>query len=264
LLGNRAGAGVNLISVSADPIADTPERLKAWSEKFGAGPGWTLLTGPKAEVDRLLKILGAFTPDKQDHSPMLLIGNDATGEWTHVSGLAPPAKIAEVISTLQPTAAQKYFTDVELIDQDGRRVRLYSDLLKGKVVVINTFFTTCDATCPMLAAGFAKIQKWLGDRLGKDVYLISISVDPETDTPPRLKEYAAKFNAHPGWFFLTGDKKNVDFALEKFGQVLEKKNDHLNLFYIGNEKTGLWKKAFGLANGDELIKVVESVMNDQS
>jgi protein SCO1/2 len=108
-----------------------------------------------------------------------------------------------------------------------------------------------------------KVQEALGDHIGKDVFIISISVDPDVDTPANLKEYAKKLHAKPGWSFLTGDKQSVDFALNKLGQYVNDKQDHLNIFIIGNERTGLWKKAFGLARSDELVKVVESVLNDQ-
>jgi protein SCO1/2 len=163
----------------------------------------------------------------------------------------------------EASPAQKYFTDVELLDQDGRKVHFYSDVLKGKTVVINAFFTTCTSVCPPMNRNMEKIQNALGDRLGKDVFLVSISVDPETDTPPRLKEYAEKFHAKPGWFFLTGKKQNVDWALYKVGQYVEDKQDHTTGIIIGNEATGLWKKAFGLAKADELVQIVNSVVNDK-
>jgi protein SCO1/2 len=159
--------------------------------------------------------------------------------------------------------AHKYFTDVELINQNGEKMKFYSDLLRGKVVIINSFFATCQASCLPLTRNLEKVQQALGDRLGKDVYILSISVDPEVDTPPNLKEYARRLNAGPGWYFLTGTKENVDFALKKIGHFVPDKQNHLNLFIIGNERTGLWKKAFGLARSDELVKVVESVVNDQ-
>ena len=159
--------------------------------------------------------------------------------------------------------AEKYFTNIELTNQDGQKMRLYSDLLKDKVVVINSFFSTCQGSCLPLIRNMAKIQDSLGDRLGKDIYLISISVDPMIDTPERLKEFAKKNGGKPGWFFLSGDKTNVDFALKKLGQYVDDKQDHLNIFIIGNNRTGLWKKAFGLAKSEELIKVVESVLNDK-
>jgi protein SCO1/2 len=170
---------------------------------------------------------------------------------------------AQQTATPDETPGHKYFTDVELINQNGEKMRFYSDLLKGKVVIINSFFATCQGSCLPLNQNLAKVQEALGDRLGKDVYIVSISVDPTVDTPPNLKEYAKKLQARPGWFFRTGAKENVDFALKKIGQFVPDKQDHLNIFIIGNERTGLWKKAFGLAKSEELVKVVESVVNDQ-
>jgi protein SCO1/2 len=142
-------------------------------------------------------------------------------------------------------------------------MRLYSELLKGKVVVINTFYTECSSACPVLMKKFAAIQNALGDRMGKEVHMLSLSLDPEHDTPSRLKEYAKQFNAKPGWYFLTGKKANVEFALRKIGQYVEFKDKHFNLFIIGNERTGLWKKAFGLAREDQLIKIVQGVIEDR-
>jgi protein SCO1/2 len=166
--------------------------------------------------------------------------------------------------TTDETPAHKYFTDVQLVNQNGEKMRFYTDLLQGKVVVINSFFGTCQGSCLPMNRNLEKVQQALGDRVGKDVNIISISVDPTVDTPASLKEYAKKLHARPGWYFLTGDKQSVDFALNKLGQFVSDKNDHLNILIIGNERTGLWKKAFGLAQPDELVKVVESVLNDQS
>ena len=159
--------------------------------------------------------------------------------------------------------AEKYFSDVELLDQDGRKVRFYTDVLKNKVVVINTFFTTCTSICPPMNRNFEKMQEALGERLGKDVFLVSITVDPATDTPTRLKEYGKRFHAKPGWLFLTGKKENVDWALYKLGQYVETKDNHTSIFIIGNEPKGLWKKAFGLAKSEELIKIMEDVIADR-
>jgi len=159
--------------------------------------------------------------------------------------------------------ARTYFTDTELINQDGQPMRFYSDLLKDKVVIINTFFTTCTSVCPPMSRNLQQIQTWLGDRLGKDVHIISISVDSAADTPPRLKDYAGKYKAKPGWFFLTGKKENAEFALRKIGQFVESRDDHSTVIIIGNLNTGLWKKAMGMAKPEELIKIVESVLEDK-
>jgi len=153
--------------------------------------------------------------------------------------------------------------DVELLDQDGRAVRFYTDLVKGKVVAVNFIFTTCTTICPPLGATFARVQRELGARAGRDVHFISISVDPATDTPARLKEYAAKFHAGKGWTFLTGKKENLDWALYKLGQYVEEKESHKTVIIVGNEATGLWKKALGMAKVEDLIQIVESVVNDK-
>jgi len=161
------------------------------------------------------------------------------------------------------SAAEKYFTDTLLLDQDGKEHRFYTDLVKGKVVVISPMFATCKDSCPVMAANLARIQKWLGPRLGNEVLLLSISVDPETDTSPVLKQYAARFNAQPGWYFLTGKKDNVESILKKLGLYVEQKQDHLSLFLIGNDRTGLWKKALGVSDSAKLIEVVQSVLQDK-
>lgn len=263
LLGPRAGSDVLLISISVDPVNDTPERLRAWKEKFHAGPGWILLTGPKPDVDSVLKTLQMFSADKQDHTPLTLIGSGKTGQWRRVSGLATPAQLAEIVATTPASAAQSYFTDTLLVDQDGKQLRFYSDLLKGKVVVINSFFTTCKNSCPIMASTLARIQEKVGDQLGNSVRLISFTVDPEIDTPAKLKEFAGHMKAKQGWEFVTGTRENLDLVLRKIGQYAENRDNHTNLFIIGNEQTGLWKKALGMAKSDDIISIVESVMNDR-
>ena len=152
---------------------------------------------------------------------------------------------------------------MELINQDGEKVRFYSDVLKGKTVVVNAFFTTCTSVCPPMSRNMEKIQEALGERVGREVFLVSITVDPATDTPVRLKEYAAKFHARKGWTFLTGKKENLDWALYKLGQYVDDKENHKTVIIIGNEATGLWKKAFGMAKVEELIKLVEGVAGDK-
>jgi len=175
----------------------------------------------------------------------------------NMNGQQKPATPA---NTDGQSAAQKYFTDVLLTDQDGTKLRLYSDLLKGKVVIINPFFATCTGSCLPMNRTLAKVQEALGDRVGKDVVMISITVDPTMDTPARLKAYATQLKAKPGWHFLTGDKETVDFAQKKLGQYVEVRENHSNIVIIGNERTGLWKKAYGLARPEELVKIVDEVI----
>lgn len=179
------------------------------------------------------------------------------------TGLQPSQARPRQDKSAADTPAKNYFTDVMLVNQSGEKLRFYTDLIKGRVIIINVFFSSCHGSCPVMMGTFQKIQDWLGDRLGKDVYLISMSVDPQMDTPEKLKEYAAQLKARPGWHFVTGEKKNLEMALRKIGQYVQVREDHSNIFIIGNETTGLWKKAFGLAKIEDIITVVESVLNDK-
>lgn len=157
-------------------------------------------------------------------------------------------------------AGRNYFTDLELVDQNGEKVRLYTDLMEGKIVVINSFFASCSGSCPVMSGTFRKIQTALGDRIGKDVHLISITVDPENDTPEALRKFAKSASAKPGWHFVTGDKKNVQAALHKLGLLTDTKETHTAVVLIGNEPKGVWKKAFGLAASDDVLKLVQEVV----
>ena len=262
------GRAVQLISISVDPSTDTPERLRKWSAQFGPSRNWTLLTGPKPDVDRLLKALSLFNPDINSHSPVVILGNGITGEWSRGDGLTHPEQLATALTKVAQTSARiisarNYFGDTLVVDQDGRELRFYSDLLMGKIVVINSFFTTCEQSCPRMEGTLAELQRRLGARLGAEVSMISITVDPEQEPPAKLKAYANKFGARPGWVFLTGTKANVSAVLHKLGQYVDDKQDHLNIFLIGNERTGLWKKAFGLSATDDIMRVLQSVLDDQ-
>src|SRR5258708_29020262 len=123
-------------------------------------------------------------------------------------------------------AGCKYFSDVTLVDQNGKEVRFYSDLLKGKVVVINSFFGTCTSVCPPVTQKLVQIQDALGDRFGKEVFFLSLTVDPARDTPARLKQYSEKYHATPDWSFLTGKKEDMEWALYPVGQYSAHNNDH--------------------------------------
>ncbi len=283
-LGARVGGEVNLISVSVDPTTDTPERLKSFAGKFKAGPGWTFVTGGKPEIDALLRALGAGVSDKNDHTPMILVGNDAAGSWTRTYGLAPPSTIVKVINEASaakgigaaaatggpPDEAErkkmveqssKYFPNHLLLTQENQQVRFYDDLLKGKVVLINFMFTTCAGVCSPMTANLLKVQSYLGERVGREVRMLSISVDPATDTPEVLKSYAARFKTGPGWYFLTGKKENVDWVLYKLGGYTESKDTHTAVLIIGNETTGEWLKVHSMSKPSEIaatvIKLVE-------
>ncbi|HEX6095411.1 MAG TPA: SCO family protein [Thermoanaerobaculia bacterium] len=255
---------VHFISVSIDPEYDTPKRLDAWSRKFRTAPGWTLVTGKPAAIAQITKAFGAASTRPQDHVPLTIVGSDVTHTWSRLYGFPGNEKLAELVDQVSRSkfsdAGLKYFTDVPLLDQDGRKVRLYSDLIAGKTIVVNSFFASCPGSCPVMTGTFRKIQTALGDRLGRDVHLISITVDPENDTPAALRKFAKDAAARPGWSFVTGDKTNVAQALHKLGLKTDLKENHTAVVIIGNEPKGVWKKAFGLAPSEDVLKLVQEVV----
>jgi len=147
--------------------------------------------------------------------------------------------------------------DVELVDQDGRKVRFYTDLVKGKTVAVQFIFTTCTTICPPLGATFARVQKELGERAGRDVQLISISVDPATDTPERLKAWGEKFKAGPGWTLVTGAKPQVDELLRALGAATASPSQHTPTVLVGNDAARQWTRTYGLARPATLVKLLE-------
>src|SRR5215216_2419002 len=167
-----------------------------------------------------------------------------------MAGTTPPAPNPE--STINLAR----IPDTTIYDQDGRKLQFYADLVKGKTVAINFIFTTCTTICPPLTATFRKLQQDLGERVGRDVQLISISVDPTTDVPERLKAFSAKFNAGPGWTFITGNKQEVDLLLKALGAGVADKNDHTPMVLVGNDKAAYWTRAYGLSPYGTLVKLI--------
>src|SRR5207248_10745848 len=102
-----------------------------------------------------------------------------------------------------------YFPNVALTTQEGNVVHFYDDLLKGKAVAVNLVYTRCTASCPLETAKLAQVQRLLGDRVGKEIFFYSISIDPTHDTPEVLKAYAENFPIGPGWLFPAGHEADV-------------------------------------------------------
>ena len=149
--------------------------------------------------------------------------------------------------------------DVPIYDQNGRRLSFYTDLVKGKTVAINFIFTTCTTICPPMTATFRRVQQQLGERSGRDVYLISVSVDPVTDVPERLHDFAARFNAGSGWTFVTGSKTEIDSLLQALGAAVADKNDHTPMILVGNDAAGHWTRAYGLSPPTTLVTLITAL-----
>lgn len=156
--------------------------------------------------------------------------------------------------------SKMHIPDTELLDQNGRKIHFYTDLVKGKTVAINFIFTTCTTICPPLGATFARVQKELGDKVGRDVRFISISVDPATDTPERLRAWGAKFHAGDRWTFVTGNKPQVDELLRALGASSARQEDHSPTVLIGNDARGIWTRTYGLARPSQLVQIINDTI----
>jgi len=161
---------------------------------------------------------------------------------------------------LSPQLSKMNIPDIEVLDQNGRKFNFYTDLVKGQTVAINFIFTTCTTICPPLGATFARVQKELGDKAGRDVRLISISVDPATDTPERLKVWGEKFRAGDGWTFVTGHKTQVDELLRALGASSARREDHSPTILIGNDAHGVWTRTYGLAKATQLVQIINNAI----
>src|SRR5438309_1949131 len=157
-----------------------------------------------------------------------------------------------------------YFPNVVLTTQDGAKVHFYDDVIKGKSVVIDLIYTSCVDSCPLETARLAQVQKMLGDRVGKDIFFYSISIDPKRDTPAAMKEYAEKYHAGPGWLFLTGKKEDITLINKKLGfqdPIPGDRDGHSPHLLLGNEATGQWLRNNALDNPRFLAIMIGDWMN---
>lgn len=152
--------------------------------------------------------------------------------------------------------------DVAVQDQNGKTLNFYTDLVKGKIVAINFVFTTCTTICPPLTATFRRVQLQLAEQKSP-AQLISISVDPAVDTPERLRDFAAKFKADPGWAFVTGNTSDINSLLQQLGVAVTNKNDHTPMILIGNDEAGYWTRAYGLSSPTSLVKLITEAANQK-
>ena len=139
--------------------------------------------------------------------------------------------------------ARNYFTDLEVIDQNGKRLRFYSDVLKGRVVLINFIFTNCQDACPLVTHKLNQVRSLMAEVVRDEVWFVSISVDPERDTPEAMKAFAKKQRVDESrWLFLTGPKQNLDFIVKRLGQYTQEVEAHSTLMLAGNDKTRHWTR----------------------
>jgi len=162
----------------------------------------------------------------------------------------PPGDVAGTFTSSK-------IANARILDQNGKQLNFYNDLIKGKTVAINFIFTTCTTVCPPLTATFRRVQQTAAER-GLDVKLVSVSVDPVVDTPERLRAFAEKFKVDQGWTFVTGEKGEIDALLASLGASVANKNDHTPMILIGNDTADYWTRAYGLSPPSRLVDLISA------
>ena len=166
------------------------------------------------------------------------------------------------VQTVKKGPRADYFPNYTLKTHEGKEVKFYDDLIKGKVVVINMMYAQCTGICPGMTANLVKVQKILGERVGRDIFMYSLTLQPRQDTPVDLKEYAEMFKVQPGWLFLTGKPAEMDILRRKLGfsdpnpAVDKDKTQHTGLVRYGNEKLDRWAACPALSNPEQIAKSI--------
>ena len=211
------------------------------------------LIGPVAALMLGLALsVSAAQQGEHDHHDHHAAATDADDPHAHHKAMmekpAEPAKSAEVD-----------LRDQALVDQHGRERRFVSDVIGDKIVVMDFVYTTCTTVCPVLSAVLGQVQTRLGDRVGDEVVLVSVTVDPITDTPQRLKAYSARYKAGDGWLWLTGPKPKVDDVLTGVGAYSVNYEDHPAMVLVGDGRTGQWSRFFGFPSPDRIMEQVNAL-----
>ena len=201
-------------------------------------------------VAALLAVLSPLASHAHDHD-------------TPSHGGSTPPKAETWSAPARQEKARAYFTDLPVIAQDGKERRFFSDILKDKVVLIYLFFSNCESTCPVINQKLAAVQDLLGDRVGTDITLISITTDPAHDTPPVVKDYSEHFVARPGWLFLTGEPRNIETIVRRLGHTSPDPKAHITFLTVGNVATAKWTRLRPTASEAEIAEMLRLLADDR-
>jgi len=163
------------------------------------------------------------------------------------------------VAASQQERAKVKFADVALLDQNGKTVRLEKDLVRNKIVVMSFVYTSCTTVCPVVSSIMSKVQKQLGARVGTEVQLVSISIDPQRDDPKRLNDYARNFQSGPGWSWLTGTTPSVNETLKGLGSFSADFKNHPPLILVGDGNSQQWTRFYGFTDPALLTREVETL-----
>jgi protein SCO1/2 len=185
-------------------------------------------------------------------APLVLSAQDSAAHHHHMAPEGGAETPVAMVAGLK-------IPDTMLVNQHGERVRFYSDLVKGRVVAINTIYTTCTTICPLMGANFASLTRLLAKRGERNINLISISIDPVTDTPARLEQWSRGFGeTGPGWTLLTGSKADVESLLKALRIFTLDKEDHAPVALIGSEVGADWTRASALKSPARLAELIDA------
>ena len=175
---------------------------------------------------------------------------------------ATGAFVPETQADARERVRQRYFPNVALRTQDNKKVHFYDDLIKNKIVTINFFYAKCEGVCPGITANLVRVQRLLGERVGRDIFMYSFSLKPSEDTPAVLKEYAESYNVRPGWQFLTGAPADLELLRRSLGftdpdpKLDQDKSTHIGNIRYGNEPLMLWSACPGLAHAEWIAESI--------
>lgn len=188
---------------------------------------------------------------------LLLSASLALAHSDHADHAAPGAAAAN--SGRVADSVSLNFPDTPVIDQSGKSVRLKSDVLGDRLVVMDFVYTSCTTVCPVVSAVLAQVQEKLGARLGRDVQLVSVTVDPQRDTPARLKTYATKHGARAGWTWITGSPASITEVLKSAGTYTPNFENHPVVILVGDPRTGQWTRHYGFADPKDLLARIDAL-----
>jgi protein SCO1/2 len=171
-----------------------------------------------------------------------------------IDSTAKNSEAATKPTSPREAARARYFPNVSLTTHEGKRVRFYDDVVKGKIVTLNFMYANCAGICPTVTANLVEVQKLLGKRVGTEIFMYSLTLKPEEDTPAVLKKYMAAHGLKPGWTFLTGKPDDIELLRRSLGfvdpdPVLDKdKSSHIGNIRYGNEPLMIWAACPGMAH----------------
>lgn len=177
--------------------------------------------------------------------------------WAHDGHRHPAPAISA--QSVKSDAVRVDVPKVALVDQDGHPVRLGTDLLGSRLAVVNFVYTSCTSVCPMQSVVFSALQDALGERLGRTVELISMTVDPINDQAEQMKRYAQARGAREGWRWLTGDRRSVEQALKGFGAFTADYTQHPAMVLVGDPQRGEWSRFYGFPAPEVLMRRLDEL-----